>query len=119
MRFEEEGCNWKTVVKNEILNAFAPRSGWIWKNDQIANMSLPKDDTRTLSINEDNPIYNKLEGRLRMLKKLILDKDITLNLQCNNNKYNTTKTREANEKKIKKRLTIYNGSKVNFQINSR
>jgi hypothetical protein len=91
MRFGGEGCNWKTVIKNEVLNAFAPRSAWIWKDEQTSKISSPKDDTRALLINEESPGYNRLIEKLKMDKKLILTP------QYDPSKYTTTKTEENKE----------------------
>eukprot|EP00826_Nyctotherus_ovalis_P040798 TRINITY_DN4049_c0_g2_i1.p4 TRINITY_DN4049_c0_g2~~TRINITY_DN4049_c0_g2_i1.p4 ORF type:complete len:109 (-),score=25.56 TRINITY_DN4049_c0_g2_i1:715-1041(-) len=107
MKFGDERCNWRTIIRNEVLNAFAPRSAWIWKANQTSKISSPKDNTRVLSY-DDEPKFSKLLGRLKMAKKILL------NSQHERNKSSTTKTDEATDKKIKSRLIICNGSKVSF-----
>lgn len=106
MKFGDERCNWRAIVQNEVLNAFAPRSAWIWKSSQTSKLSSPKDNTRTLS--HDEPKLSKLLGRLKMAKKILL------NSQNERNKSSTTKTDEAIDKKTRRRLIICNGSKVTF-----
>lgn len=106
MRFGEERCNWKTIIRSEVLNAFAPRSAWIWRTKQASKVSSPKDDTRVIANNEEGSRFSKLLEKLKIGKKLIF------NPHNERNKTNTTKTDDVIEKKTRKRLIICNGSKV-------
>ena len=42
MKFDEEPCEWSSLIKKEILDPFAPRSAWIWRPKQ----SIPQQQIR-------------------------------------------------------------------------